>query len=155
MALFLYGIAASTQEGVTSLLLGGILGVAAGAVVSYLLYRGLVAIPVRRLFSVTSALIALLAAGMAGQAAAILAGADIIPAWGYRLWDTSWLLSQDGLAGRALHALVGYADRPMGVQVAAYLAVLALLAGLGRWAGSAQRPAMPAIAVHAANRRSF
>jgi len=32
------------------------------------------------------------------------------------------------MIGRALHALVGYSDRPMGVQLAAYLAVLAVLA---------------------------
>jgi hypothetical protein len=82
---------------------------------------------VRRLFSVTTWLIALVAAGMAGQAAAILANIDLIPSWGFELWDTSWLLPQDNILGRALHALVGYSDRPMGVQVAAYLAVLAVL----------------------------
>ena len=146
VALFLYGIAASSKEGVVPLLVGGLLGIAGGAVVSFLLYRGLVAIPLKRLFAVTGWLVALLAAGMAGQAAAILAGADLVPTWGDQLWDTSWLLSQDGLVGRALHALVGYADRPMGIQVAAYLAVLVLLVGLGRWIGGTptrRAPAMP------------
>lgn len=141
VVLFLYGIAASSQEGAGALILGGLLGIAAGAAISWLLYRGLVAIPMKRLFSVTGWLIALLAAGMAGQAAAILAGADLIPAWGYELWDTSWLLPESGLAGRALHALVGYSDRPMGVQVAAYLLVLALIVGLGRWASPQRSPA--------------
>jgi high-affinity iron transporter len=64
---------------------------------------------------------------MAGQAAAIFANADLIPAWGYQLWDTSWLLPQNSLPGQALHALVGYSDRPVGVQVVAYLVVLAAL----------------------------
>jgi high-affinity iron transporter len=132
VVLFLYGIAASSQTGAAALMLGGALGVAAGALVSYLLYRGLIAIPVSRLFSVTSWLIALLAAGMAGQAAAILAGADLIPAWGYQLWDTSWLLPQNSLPGQALHALVGYSDRPVGVQVVAYLVVLAVLVTASR-----------------------
>ncbi len=127
VVLFLYGVAAATKEGPLALLAGGLLGILLGALVSWLLYRGLVAIPVKRLFSVTGWLIALLAAGMAGQAAATLAGADLIPSWGYQLWDTSWLLPEDSLAGRALHALVGYSDRPMGVQLAAYLAVLAVL----------------------------
>jgi high-affinity iron transporter len=128
VVLFMYGIAASSGEGWGALLVGGLLGIALGAAVSVLLYLGLVAIPVHRLFSVTSWLIALVAAGMAGQAAAILAGIDLIPSWGYQLWDTSWLLSEDSLLGRALHALVGYSDRPIGVQVAAYIAVLAALA---------------------------
>jgi high-affinity iron transporter len=64
---------------------------------------------------------------MAGQAAAVLAGADLIPSWGYQLWDTSWILSQDSLAGRALRALIGYSDRPMGVQLAVYAVTLATL----------------------------
>ena len=145
VVLFLYGIAASSQESVGSLLLGGLLGIGLGAVVSFLLYRGLVAIPVRILFSVTSWLIALLAAGMAGQAAATLAGADLIPAWGYQLWDTSWLLPQDGLPGQALHTMVGYSDRPMGVQLVVYLVVLAtLVIGsrlIGRIPSAARGPA--------------
>jgi high-affinity iron transporter len=128
VVLFLYGIAASSGESWPLLLLGGVLGIALGAAVSLILYLGLIAIPVHRLFTVTSWLIALVAAGMAGQAAAILAGIDLIPAWGYQLWDTSWLLPETSLLGRALHALVGYSDRPMGVQLAAYLIVLIVLA---------------------------
>lgn len=127
VVLFLYGIAAAGTDGWPALMLGGACGVGLGALVSLLLYRGLVAIPVRRLFAVTSWLIALLAAGMAGQAAAILAGADLIPAWGYQLWDTSWLIPEDGLLGRTLRAMVGYSDRPMGVQLAAWLVVLIAL----------------------------
>jgi len=127
VVLFLYGIAASGKEGWFALLAGGLAGVALGGVVSYLCYRGLVAIPVGTMFSVTNWLIALVAAGMAGQAAAILAGADLIPAWGYQLWDTSWILSENSLLGRALRALIGYSDRPMGVQLAAFLVVLTVL----------------------------
>jgi len=127
VVLFMYGIAASNNEGWVALLVGGILGIALGAAVSFLLYLGLLAIPVNRLFSITSWLIALVAAGMAGQAAATLASIDLIPSWGYQLWDTSWLLRQDSIPGRALHALVGYSDRPMGVQLAVYLVVLAVL----------------------------
>lgn len=130
VVLFLYGIAASGNADAMSLVTGGALGIGAGALVSWLLYRGLLAIPVRHLFSATGALIALLAAGMAGQAAAILAGADLIPAWGYDLWNTSAVLPENSLPGRTLHVLIGYSERPVGVQVAAYGAVLAaLLAG--------------------------
>ncbi len=143
VVLFLYGIAASGGEGWLALVAGGLVGVALGAAVSYLLYRGLVAIPVGAMFSVTNWLIALVAAGMAGQAAAILAGADLIPAWGYQLWDTSWLLSEDSLLGRALRALVGYSDRPMGVQLAAFLAVLIVLIVGARLIDRQPRPSSP------------
>jgi high-affinity iron transporter len=80
-----------------------------------------------RLFAVTSWLVALLAAGLASQAAALLAKVDLIPNWGFEIWDTSWLLDENSIAGRALRALIGYSDRPMGVQLAAYVAVLATL----------------------------
>jgi high-affinity iron transporter len=144
VVLFLFGIAASGGADAAAIAGGGAVGVAGGAAVSLLLYRGLLAIPTSRLFSVTNALVALLAAGMAGQAAVFLVKADWIPSLGDQLWDTSRVLADDGLVGRALHALVGYSDRPMGVQVAAYLLVLgALLAasrlteGPGRAAGAA------------------
>jgi high-affinity iron transporter len=148
VVLFLFGIATSSHStsshwGATPMLLGGALGVLAGAMVSWLLYRGLAAIPVRHLFKVTNALIALLAAGMAGQAAAILAGADIIPAFGERIWDTSWLLREDSLPGRAMHALIGYADRPSGAQLLAYVLTLAGLAILSRAVGHGSRTGAP------------
>jgi high-affinity iron transporter len=127
VVLFLYGIVVSSNEGWPALALGSLAGLALGAAISFLLYRGLVAIPIARMFTITNWLIALVAAGMAGQAAALLAGIDLIPSWGYELWDTSWLLPQDSIVGRALHALVGYADRPMGVQLAAYLVVFVTL----------------------------
>jgi high-affinity iron transporter len=127
VVLFLYGIAASSAEGPVAMIGGSLLGIALGVAVSWILYRGLVAIPLKRLFAVTTWLIALLAAGMAGQAAAILANIDVLPSWGFEIWDTSWLLPESSLVGRALHALIGYADRPMGIQLAVQLFVLAAL----------------------------
>ena len=151
VVLFLYGIAASSKEGWGTLLLGGALGIVCGGLLSWLLYRGLIAIPVGRLFGVTNWLVALLAAGMAGQAAALLAKADLIPSWGYEIWDTSWLIDESSLAGRALRALVGYSDRPMGVQLVAYVVVLAALAVgarlINRPAPQSQRHGTPARAV--------
>ena len=139
VVLFLFGIATSTHEGAAAMLTGGALGVLAGAAVSWLLYRGLVAIPMKHLFKITNAMIALLAAGMAGQAAAILAGTGMLPTLGDELWDTSGILRDDSILGRALHALVGYSDRPPGVQVLAFLVTLAALALLSRLAGQAPR----------------
>ena len=141
VVLFLYGIAAAGHEGWPALMAGGAIGVALGALVSWALYRGLVAIPLKRLFAVMSWLIALLAAGMAGQAAATLAGADIIPAWGYQVWDTSGLLPESSIIGRALHALVGYSDRPMGVQIVAWAVVMAVMVVGSKLVGRVRKPA--------------
>src|SRR5579859_6056232 len=141
VVLFLFGVAAGGAAP-GQMLAGGALGVAGGTLTSFLIYRGLLAIPTGKLFSVTNALVALLAAGMAGQAAVYLAQAGWLPSLGDQLWDTSAILADDGLIGRALHALVGYSDRPMGVQLVAYLAVLASLVAASRLTGA--RPARAA-----------
>jgi hypothetical protein len=125
--LFLYGLVAASHTGALSLAGGGVAGLALACLFSFLLYRGLVAIPLHRLFTVTNWLIALLAAGMAGQAAAVLHSADLLPGWGEQLWDTSAFLSDNTIVGKALHALIGYSARPSGVQVAAWLGTLGIL----------------------------
>jgi high-affinity iron transporter len=146
VVLFLYGIVVGSGASALSLAGGGVAGLALAAALSWLLYRGLVAIPVHRLFSVTNGLIALLAAGMAGQAAAILHGADLLPGWGERLWDTSALLSDDSLIGRTLHALIGYSARPSGIQVSAWLLTLLVLIGASRTIGSTSGRKLAAVA---------
>ncbi|HEY1880017.1 MAG TPA: FTR1 family protein [Caulobacteraceae bacterium] len=144
VVLFLYGIAAFGGTNPAAMLSGGLLGLAGGAAVSFAIYRGLLAIPTSKLFAVTNGLVALLAAGMAGQAAVYLVQANLIPSLGDQVWDTSWLLRDDGLLGRALHALVGYSDRPMGVQLATWLVVLASLMAFGRKMGTLRKPPRPA-----------
>ncbi|HEV2677036.1 MAG TPA: FTR1 family protein [Aliidongia sp.] len=140
VVLFLYGIAVSSNEGPVPLLIGGVLGLGLGALLSYLLYRGLVIIPMRHLFSVTNWLVALLAAGMAGQAAAVLANLGLVPTWGEAVWNSSGILSEDSLVGRALHALIGYSERPFGVQVVAYVATLVVLVALSRLIAKPKAP---------------
>jgi high-affinity iron transporter len=144
VVLFLYGIVAATQSDPVALAGGGVAGLAAACALSWLLYRGLVIIPLHRLFSVTNGLVALLAAGMAGQAAAILHSADLLPGWGEELWDTSFILSDDSFLGRSLHALVGYSARPSGIQLAAWLATLLALAVASR---ALSKPRAPAVVV--------
>jgi len=130
VVLFLFGMSAGASAG--AVLLGGALGLALAACASAALYRGLIAIPLHRMFAATNALIALVAAGMAGQAAATLHSADLLPGLGERLWNTSAWLPDGSILGRTLHALVGYSAQPSGVQMAAYGLTLAVLAGLSR-----------------------
>jgi high-affinity iron transporter len=106
--LFLYGIALSGDGGTAALVLGGAIGIAGGALAGLAIYVGLVRIPVRYLFAVTSWLVLLLAAGMASQAAAFLLQADLLPSFGDNLWDTSFLLSEQSVTGKVLHTLIGY-----------------------------------------------
>lgn len=132
VVLFLYGIAAQGGTSATAMLAGGAIGVAAGAGVSALMYGGLLAIPTHRLFAVTGGLITLLAAGMASQAVAFLQQGGYATLLSAPLWDSSWLLPEDSMIGRVLHALVGYTDAPTGMQLAIYLAVILLMRSLMR-----------------------
>ena len=95
-----------------------------GALVCVLTYLGLVRIPPRTLFATTTVLIALLAAGMAAQAAAFLEKANWLTAMDNVVWDSGWLLSDASLPGKALHTLIGYTDQPTAMQLTVYLAVL-------------------------------
>ena len=145
VVLFLYGIAAQGGTSTAALLAGGALGLAGGAAVSALIYFGLLAIPVGRLFSVTSGLITLLAAGMAAQAALFLQNGGYITGLDATLWNSSWLLPEDSIAGRLLHTLVGYVEAPDLAQLLAYLGTIVLIVVLMRVVGK-PAPVAPKVA---------
>jgi high-affinity iron transporter len=124
VVLFLYGVAAAQGGASWAMVAGGFVGLILGSSVCLLTYLGLITIPARYLFGVTSALIALLAAGMAAQAIAFLEQANILTALDETMWNTSWILSDSSFLGRALHTLVGYVDQPTAMQVVVYAATL-------------------------------
>lgn len=130
VVLFLNGIAASDSSGSMSMLTGGLMGIGAGIIVGVLLYRGLLRIPSRYLFRVTTWLILLLAAGMAAQGAQYLEQANILPSLGGAVWNTSGILPDHSVTGRILHTLIGYTDRPDVLQLTAYVITLVLILGL-------------------------
>jgi high-affinity iron transporter len=142
VVLFLYGVAAAQGGASWAMFAGGVAGLVLGASVCLLTYLGLITIPTRYLFSVTSALIALLAAGMAAQAIAFLEQANIVTALDRTVWDTSWILSDSSFLGRALHTLIGYVDQPTAMQVVVYAMTLFIIILLMRLfaAPPARRP---------------
>jgi high-affinity iron transporter len=127
VVMFLYGVLATDGTTGMSVFAGGLGGMALGVMVCAATYRGLLRIPEKYLFGVTGVLIAFLAAGMAAQAVNFLAQADFVTALGATVWDTSWLLTEDSVLGRLLHTLLGYNDRPSGMQLVAYVSVLAVM----------------------------
>lgn len=144
VVLFLYGVVAGGDSGL-EVAFGGFAGLLLGAGVCLLTYFGLVRIPMRALFATTTVLIALLAAGMAAQAAAFLEKANWLTALDTVVWDSGWLLSDSSFIGRALHTLVGYSDQPTAMQLTVYLAILLATFVLMRLYGAPAK-AMPAAA---------
>ncbi len=99
---------------------GFTLGLGLGAGAGALIYFGLLKLSVSRLFSLTNGLLVLIAAGMAARGANFLVQANILPTLGTRLWDTSFILSDQSVIGKALSALVGYIARPSGIEILFY-----------------------------------
>jgi high-affinity iron transporter len=141
--LFLYGIATGGDLSAASLMVGGTLGLVGGVAVGTALYFGLLRIPTRRLFVVTSWMVLLLAAGMASQAAGFLVQADLLPALGEAVWNTSAVLTEDSVLGKALHTLIGYVSRPDGIQILFYIVTLSGIWLLTRAAGKPIPPHQP------------
>ena len=142
VVLFLYGIAIGGESQAGQMTIGFLIGLVGGAALGAAMYFGLLQIPARRLFAVTNTLIMLLAAAMASQGVSYLVSADLLPAWGHSIWDTSALLSDRSIFGRMLHSLIGYTARPEGMQIAAYLVTLGSIYTLERWA--ARKPSVVA-----------
>ncbi|QGM97384.1 FTR1 family iron permease [Methylocystis parvus] len=139
VALFLYGVLASGESG-ASVLIGGAGGLALGALTSVATFYGLVSIPPKKLFAVTTGLITLLAAGLAAQAVAFLQQAGAITSLTDTLWDTSWILSDKSIPGRVLHTLIGYADQPSQMQVVVYAVTIAAIMATTKLATMGGRP---------------
>lgn len=138
IVLFLYGIVITDGGSGLALLLGGFLGLVLGGGLSALTYLGLLRIPARHLFKVTSVMIAFLAAGLAAQATFFLEQAGLVEILGDTAWDTSAILSEKSLLGRVLHTLIGYSDQPSVLQLLVYLGALLVIYLLTRAFAPAQ-----------------
>ena len=125
--LFLHGLASSSSMSTSSIIAGGALGLAGGVAVGLIMFLGLMRIPVRWFFSVTSTLLLLLAAGLAGQMARFLIQADWLPTLASPIWDMSHILPTKSAVGSVLHVLVGYEASPTGMQMLFYIITLAAI----------------------------
>ncbi|MBL4774545.1 MAG: FTR1 family protein [Mariprofundus sp.] len=133
VVLFLHGVAASGGAGMASMLSGAAVGLALGVLVAVVLYRSLIRLPMKHVFTVVTFLIVLLASGMASQGVAYLVMIDELPALGQTIWNSSTIISERSAIGQVLHALMGYDDRPSGMQVLVFILVFAVTWLAIRW----------------------
>ncbi|MBI1847808.1 MAG: FTR1 family protein [Candidatus Rokubacteria bacterium] len=129
--LFMWGMVSQPGDGGTawSNLGGAVLGIAAAAALAWAIFRGGRRLSLPRFFTVTSALLLFVAAGLFATGVGRLAAMGILPVTS-ALWDTSWLVDDGCIVGSFLGGLVGYRARPTSLEVAAwgsYVVVAGLL----------------------------
>ena len=93
IVLFLYGIIELGDNSLLSVMQGSGLGLVMGVIFGTLMYFGLLRIPVKHLFSVTSGLLTLIACGIVTNAVGKCVQAGWLPAFSNPIWDSSVLLS--------------------------------------------------------------
>lgn len=146
IVLFVNGMLVSGQS-VSSIIMGALVGGGAGFVVGVLFYLGLVKISMKHFFGITGGLLMLLVAGMVSQGMGFLVAAGYFESWSNVVWDSSWLLSEQGVLGQTLQALIGYTARPTIVQLVAYAATIGALIMLVKRCDRAARTVMAAMVV--------
>lgn len=127
IVMFVYS-ALVTGTKVNHLVMGGMLGMCAGIAAGLAIYYGLMKVPTRQIFSITSWLLIFLVGGMVAQAFGYLTAAGYVPEIVPIAWDTSSLVAENSFIGKIMHILVGYVERPTGIQVLSYMITIGGLA---------------------------
>ena len=118
--LFLWGIMAQAEGAAGwSSVIGGVAGVALAAAIGWAIFHGGRHISLSRFFTVTTAFIMLLAAGLFATGVGRLQGLGLLPL-SEPVWNTSWLLSDKSVAGGFLSGLIGYRSQPTVPELCVY-----------------------------------
>ena len=129
LALFLS--AAAVRSSSQSVLFGGLLGLAASAILGWILFAATIKLDVRRFFQVTGILLIFFAAGLVAHGVHELNEAGWIPAVIEHVWDINLIVDENSTFGLILKDLFGYNGNPSLTEAGAYLIYfLVILLGL-------------------------
>lgn len=111
-------------------------GLAVGATLGILcglgLYQGMFRFATKYIFAISSFFMTFIAAGLSAEAAKILSSVGVINIYQNRLWDTSWIISDESISGRFLKIVIGYSARPIGIEVIFYTSTIMIIIILGK-----------------------
>jgi high-affinity iron transporter len=105
-------------------LAGAMAGIAVSVVLGYGIYRGGVAIDLRRFFRITGIVLVIVAAGLVSSAVHELAEAGVIDALQTPAVDLSWLIAPNTVWSSLLTAFIGFQPVPTVAEIAAWAAFL-------------------------------
>ncbi len=130
IVLFSYSYYLSNTS-ITNIITGIIVGTILGAAAGIALYLGIIKAFGKYFFTITTWLLVFLSSGIAAQGIGFWINANLVPALGNPIFDSSEILSQNSLFGKFLHIFFGYLDQPTGTQLIIYFAnLLVLIVGL-------------------------
>jgi high-affinity iron transporter len=112
---------------ITPVMLGTLMAAGIGCSSALLLFYFLNGLEAKLALRTTLVLLALFSANMMSQATLLLIQADWLP-YTPELWNSSGLLSEQGITGQLLYALVGYEATPSVLQGSVYLCTAVLVA---------------------------
>lgn len=127
IVLILYSISAIDGSQSAVYIQGFALGAILGTSVGLGLYYGLFKFATKYIFTISSLVMTFIAAGLAAEAAKILVSVGAIDFLTYRLWDTSFVVSDDTILGKILKIMIGYTSKPTAIELIFYTSVLSLI----------------------------
>lgn len=119
--------AAILQAGGSHQIIGGLLGIVVAILLSVLLFRGIVNIPLKKFFTATSVLLILFAAGLIAHGIHEFEEAGLIPSLIAPLWNTNGIIDEAGTFGSFLKGLFGYNGNPSLAEAIGYGTYLATI----------------------------
>ena len=123
---------------------GAVLGLVLAAGITYLIFGSAIRLNLRTFFVVTGSFLILIAAGLVAHSVMALQEIGWLPIGTSTAWNVGWLISNDGLLGKLLHAFVGYEAAPTWLMVAFYTAYVLIFGVqfIGAVRGGAPRAAL-------------
>jgi high-affinity iron transporter len=112
---------------ISEIIFGLIAGIIFGSMAGAALYFGIIKASGKYFFITTTWLLIFFAAGIAAQGIGFWINAEIVPALGNPIFDSSSILSQQSFFGKILNIFFGYNDHPAGAQLIAYFVMLVTL----------------------------
>ncbi len=129
--IFLQGARIQAEAEGVQVLMGALLGIFVAIVISYILFKGIAKIPLRKFFTFTTVLLILFAAGLVAHGVHEFQEAGVLATYNEHLWDLNSILNEKSGLGEFLKHLFGYNANPSFEEVVVYFAYL-----IGMWAVS-------------------
>jgi len=114
------GSASFTSTGI-QLLVGGLLGLAAAALIGLAIIRYSVRLNLRTFFNVTGILLILFAAGLVSRGLFEFEEAGLVPSLAEHIWNSNWIVNDQSTLGSLLTSLLGYNGTPSLMEILGYI----------------------------------